>query len=328
MTELQCPYCGAVRSTSKTITARSKLRCPNCNNIFRPTVQAPPADEYQEFVTVQLDEESPPPPTQSAPFIRPPLKPDKPELYGYRVMPVENSRKIMAGIIGIGLTGLIMIFVNWYAHQVRVLDKMADKAAYQHISKIKKFAAPLVKNERKPAAPPALPVVQQKVVPPQPASPSVQPAMRLDYAAQLKQQNIRPAPTLPVPLQPAPLQPAQPAPRRRVLNLEDEKKATSKLYLAKKLEKEGKGRLANKLYQEILDTYPDTDAAEEAQKHAGYSLDKRVERAAKLLSLAQGFERMNSFDEAIANYEELVSLYPETEQAKTAQERLKVLNKK
>ena len=37
---------------------------------------------------------------------------------------------------------------------------------------------------------------------------------------------------------------------------------------------------------------------------------------------------MNSIHEAILNYEELVSLYSETEQAKKAKEWLKTLNKK
>ena len=71
----------------------------------------------------------------------------------------------------------------------------------------------------------------------------------------------------------------QPPARRPRHQLTDanEKKATSKLYLAKKLDKEGKVRLANKLYQEIIDNFPGSSAAGEAQKLVGYSMDKRVE---------------------------------------------------
>ena len=67
-------------------------------------------------------------------------------------------------------------------------------------------------------------------------------------------------------------------------------------------------------------------AAEEAKKHAGFGLDKRVERAAKLLAMGQGFEMAHSVEEALDQYNKIVSAYPETEQAKTARERIRALS--
>jgi TolA-binding protein len=115
---------------------------------------------------------------------------------------------------------------------------------------------------------------------------------------------------------------------RRAFSDDEQKRANSKVYQAKKLEKEGKARLANKLYQEVIDKYPDTAAAEEAQKCVGYAMDMRVERAAKLLALGQGFERTHSNDDALGQYKEIVALYPETDQAKTARQRIIVLSNK
>ncbi len=45
----------------------------------------------------------------------------------------------------------------------------------------------------------------------------------------------------------------------------DEKKAADKVYMARKLEKDNKPRLAAKLYQEVIDNWPGTKAAETAR---------------------------------------------------------------
>jgi hypothetical protein len=119
----------------------------------------------------------------------------------------------------------------------------------------------------------------------------------------------------------------EPASKHHLLSEADEKKATSKLYLAKKLDKEGKVRLANKLYQEIIEKFPGSSAAGEAQKMAGYSLDKRVERAAKSLTTAQGLELAGSLTDAKGVYQEIISLYPDTEQAEVARHRLNAISK-
>jgi TolA-binding protein len=118
----------------------------------------------------------------------------------------------------------------------------------------------------------------------------------------------------------------EPATKHHLLSEADEKKATSKLYLAKKFDKEGKVRLANKLCQEIIEKFPGSSAAGEAQQLAGYSLDKRVERAAKSLTTAQGLELGGSLTDAKGVYQEIILLYPDTEQAEVARQRLKAIS--
>jgi tetratricopeptide (TPR) repeat protein len=237
-----------------------------------------------------------------------------------------NARKSLAIGLGFCSVGLAALFGTWYVHQVHTLDKIADKAAYRNIAKIKNFAGPFAAQNQEPAMP-ALPVVQQQPVAPQPAS---QPAQR--HFPQ--QQFSRAVPLANQPAFQAPAPKVEPAikavPTKRPVTVDpaDEKKAASKLYLAKKLEKEGKVRLANKLYQEIIDAYPGSEAAETAHSKMGYSLDQRVEKAEKMLVLGQGFEKLNSLDEAKAEYSELIARYPETDQAKQAKKRLDVLNKK
>jgi hypothetical protein len=106
-----------------------------------------------------------------------------------------------------------------------------------------------------------------------------------------------------------------------------EKKANSKLYMAKKLEKAGKVRLATNLYREILEEYPDTEAAKTAKPHAEDIVDHRVDKARQELSHAEQFARTGSLEEAKAEYQGLISRYPETEEAKEAQRRLDAMKK-
>jgi TolA-binding protein len=84
--------------------------------------------------------------------------------------------------------------------------------------------------------------------------------------------------------------------------------------------------LANKLYQEIIEKFPGSSAAGEAQKMAGYSPDKRVERAAKSLTTAQGLELAGSLTDAKGVYQEVILRYPDTEQAEVARQRLKAIS--
>jgi tetratricopeptide (TPR) repeat protein len=327
MTEMQCPYCGTARSTSRLITAQTKARCPNCKNVFRPLPRTTASDSDLSVIPLELELDEPlVPPPPSAPLGQPKPEPQPEQLYGNRPMPTENARKSLAIGLGICSVALAALFGTWYVHQVHTLDKMADKAAYRNIAKIKNFAAPFAAQNQKLAMP-ALPVAQQQPVAPQPASQPAQrpfPQQQFNRAVPLANQPAFQAPAPKV--EPAPK--AVPAKRPTVIDPADEKKATSKLYMANKLEKEGKVRLANKLYQEIIDAYPGSEAAETAQSKVGYSLDQRVEKAAKMLVLGLGFEKLNSLDEARAEYTELIARYPETEQAKQAKKRLKALNKK
>jgi len=107
-----------------------------------------------------------------------------------------------------------------------------------------------------------------------------------------------------------------------------EKKANSKLYQAQKLDKEGKARLAAKIYQEIIDQFPDTEAAKTAENKGTKIVDHRVDKAQEQLAHAETFERINNFEEAKAEYEGVISRYPETEAAKTARSRLTNLKSK
>jgi TolA-binding protein len=107
-----------------------------------------------------------------------------------------------------------------------------------------------------------------------------------------------------------------------------EKKANSKLYMARKLEKSGKARLASKLYHEILEQYPHSEAARIAENHVGLIADTREDKALQQITRARELERLGSIAEARAEYEAVASKYPETEQGKTARERLADLSKK
>ncbi len=120
----------------------------------------------------------------------------------------------------------------------------------------------------------------------------------------------------------------QPEPVAKDFNPSAEKKANSKLYQAQKLEKEGKVRLATKLYQEIIDQFPDTEAAKTAENKGTKVVDHRVDMAQEQLVHAEAFERINNFEEAKAEYEGVISRYPETEAAKAARSRLTNLKKK
>jgi TolA-binding protein len=81
------------------------------------------------------------------------------------------------------------------------------------------------------------------------------------------------------------------------------------------------------VYQEILDSYPDTEAAKVAEGRGTKVTDSRVDRAQEQFAHAQQFEKTNSLEEARAEYQGVIDRYPETESAKQAKELLKALNK-
>jgi len=127
----------------------------------------PPAPEL-DLREIFADRQAPrPSQTQRPPFKRPPLKP-KPELHGYRPMPIENSRKFVGTIGAIALVGLIALIANWYTDKVHELEKMGRKAGDGHNAKIRDYAAPKgIAVKPKPSRAPAVASGPSKVVPPQ-----------------------------------------------------------------------------------------------------------------------------------------------------------------
>lgn len=104
--------------------------------------------------------------------------------------------------------------------------------------------------------------------------------------------------------------------------------ATAKLNRAKRLEKEGKARLANKLYREIIEQFPGTETVLEAGELLEAGVAGREGQAQRLLDRAQSLEQLGSKPEAMADYQNVARLYSETPQAKTASERLKAYKQK
>lgn len=149
------------------------------------------------------------------------------------------------------------------------LDKVAAKGAQQRSSKIEKLASS--KSILLPIVP--QPAKLQPLPPPVPVPIVVQPATtpQLTLAGLLNQPGISPP-------QP-PLPTLTPAPVVRKFNPANEKKANSKLYQAQKLEKEGKVRLASKLFTEIVAKFPDTEAAQTAESKADKVVDHRTDKA-------------------------------------------------
>lgn len=317
-----CPYCDRERSTNRVIGPGTKVRCPGCKNVFTPVpVPAP----VEELAVLPDPDPEPPPPTEAVPLGV--LPPRSKQLHGNYFKPMEASRKSMAIVLAGGLIGSLVLFVNWYTYTVKHLDVAASKAARKRGNKIENLASPksiYIKTAEFPKVPAAALQPQLQL---QPVGPS---------QVQRVQQPVGMAPTLannfgtPVPPPPVPAVPAgapgafgvAAVPVSKNFDPAAEKKADSKLYQAQKLEKEGKVRLAAKLYEEILDKFPNTEAAKTAETHATKVVDHRVDVAQEQLAHAEQFERVNSFEEAKAEYEGLISRYPETEAAKTARSRL------
>jgi tetratricopeptide (TPR) repeat protein len=285
-----------------------------------------------------------------------PPQPDKP-LHGYHFNPLDTSRRSAGIALSILLLGMAGLFVNWYSQTVKSLESSATKAGNKRAAKIQKLAShDGLRNALKPKSPTATPtptrappytpnllsagavVSARAPTSPQTSAPGAPPPNGGLFARQVSPPPVTESvPAAPTPyVAPAPslgtdlksgVQPA-------VKNLKvppdpaDEKKANSKLYQAKKLEQEGKVRLATKLYQEILEKYPDTEAAKVAERHADKVVDTRVDKAQEQLAHARQYERTNSFEEAKAEYEGLIRRYPETEAAKEAKDRLEKLTKK
>ena len=331
-TTVQCPYCGDTRRTQHQVKPGSKFRCPTCRNTFAPpwaTSPGPRPDEpaFVDQLEVAL-EELPNPPPFPAP-VQAPVQPDTESatqfLGAYRAMTAGYSRKLTAGILGIGALGLGLCFVGWHLSRVRSPGPVPAKAASQHTTRIQQAGQMTPMPPPMPVPPTLEPSAQRQ---PEPSQPDLQLPPQSTPLSTMAAQLSRRQPSA---LSGGQISRPQPVPKpayKSPATEEEQKKATGKVYLAKRLEKEGKVRLANSLYREVMAKYGNTLAAEEARKRVGFSMDKRVEHSAKLLALAQGFESTGSLDEAKANYNEIVTTYPETEQAHTARERLKALDPK
>jgi hypothetical protein len=268
---------------------------------------------------------------------------DEKQLYGYRFKPLEASRRTLGVVLAIVLVGLVALFGNWYAHTIRRLERSTGRASEKRAGKVHRLAEGKFLKEN---LAPNRPVAQQQanrimeIVPK--AAPGVTPNQASQYNAMTGQwvpiaPASQPTPALggagmaenqplmraePVPAAPTPAEPPKPAP-----DPAGEKKAASKLYRAKKLEQEGKVRLASQLYQEIMDEYPDTEASQTAKTKSFRISDTRADKAGRELAHAMSFERTNSLEEARAEYAGVVARYPETDAAKQARERLEAFKK-
>ena len=165
MAELECPHCGTTRQID-TIPSKARFRCPSCKNVFRL------ADPELDLRTILLEAKAPlPPPPQTPPFKRPPVRP-KQELYGYHPMPIESSRKFMGAVGAIVLAGLIIFIGNWYSSQVRALEQMGRKAGDRHNAKIRAYADPkAVSVKPGPSRAPAVVYIPSSVSHPQSKAP-------------------------------------------------------------------------------------------------------------------------------------------------------------
>jgi hypothetical protein len=241
----------------------------------------------------------------------------------------------MAVMMGIGLLGLVGLFLNWYAHTVRSLEKSAIKASQKRASKVKVLASSRAIYIQPSAAPKLLVAPSTAQSSPAPA-PKNLPASWTASAS--LPTTVSGGPTGRVPSVKTVTEPTPPPPTPYVAppeprevgppNAVAEKRANAKLSQARRMEKEGKARLAAKLYQQILDQFPETEAAKIADGKGTLVMDKRIDKAEEQFAHAQQFERTNSLAEAKAEYAGMISRYPETEAAKKAKERLAVLNKK
>ena len=139
ITSLECPHCGKEFHTTKAIPPGSKVRCPQCRNIFH-IVLAGDAGQEQLLEVIPIEGVSPLPardlPLPPRAPIGQPLPRAKP-LDGKFREPFGHSRSFIAAII----IGLIILggygFVSWYSGQVTELSKAADKGANRLTNKVK-----------------------------------------------------------------------------------------------------------------------------------------------------------------------------------------------
>jgi tetratricopeptide (TPR) repeat protein len=249
----------------------------------------------------------------------------------------------------VGIVSALAAFITWYVRTVRALDRSVIQATEQRASQVEELSS----YKAIQSAPRVTPNFLMK-----PYSPELLQQARPDSLLGKLAQNPVPGPgsLLNPPLGPvdpnsllgqatrpksdiqvseaAPATPTAstadrpPEPPKKKFDPAAEKKANILLNRARRHEKDGKVRLATKVYQEILEKYPDTEAAKIAEQHATKFVDSRADKAQEQLVRGQQWEKLNNFPEAKAEYEAIISRYPETEQAKTAKERLEALGKK
>jgi len=253
-----------------------------------------------------------------------PQHPSRP-LHGPRFNPVQASRRTVAVLLGTTVVGLCAMFISWYTYTVMSLEKHTDQATAKRTGKIKAVTTGTFLRQDIQAKQHPQPLAQSPIAAaPPPGWPnSPKPAPQPTQSVQIAQ--APPPPVVEqVPPSPTPAS-TEPAPQ---LDPTAEKKANSKLYMAKKREQEGKVRLANKLYLEIIQQYPGTEAARVADQRATKTGDTRNDNAEHELVHAQQLERLDALTEAKAEYAGIASRYPDTEAGKRAKERLAFLNKK
>ncbi len=264
ITIIVCPACQAERTIEKAMRPGAEIRCQSCKHLFVPV---PVVDDDRDLPL------PPPPPPGKGP---PRRKKEPKELHGNFYDRIGGSRRTMCVVFGILLAGCVGLWASWYGDTVKKLDINADKAGDRY----RKGIDNLAKNPSKAKIPTVAPaiVLKAKAKPDQPAKSvaSSQPstsAKTTDIAnppapAPAPAPNrmiITPAPNRMI-ITPQALPPAPPPAPTKPVSVKPvdpvaEKKAAAKLHQADKLLNEGKPKLASKLKKEILEQYPDTEAA-------------------------------------------------------------------
>ena len=124
---LRCPHCGLFLRTDQRVDEGTRVKCPGCAGSFEVFMNnigqmepMPVLDLTTPPVGAIL---SGPLPRATAP------KPAARKSASKKIRTIESSRNLLGGLIIIGVVGSVVLFVQWYANQVRVLNRNVDIAA-------------------------------------------------------------------------------------------------------------------------------------------------------------------------------------------------------
>ncbi len=272
ITIIVCPACQCERSTDKYIRPGAEMRCPKCRHLFVPVPV--PAEDHDLSLP-------PPPPPGTGP---PRTKKEPKELYGNMYQRLGESRRTTGIILGICLAGLIGLWFSWYSDWIHFLGTHPYAAKKAFTKKIDALASDKSLKADIPSVEPRIKVRPESGQPTENAAPTPPPLVTGFARPPAPVTNVEPLPTPPTdfarPLASSPetqgvMGPAQgglagaaPGAQKtkkqtpvKPPDPEAEKKAHAKLTQAIKALKDGKSRVASKLKKDVLDLYPDTEAA-------------------------------------------------------------------
>ena len=324
-----CPECGAERRSEKGVRPGVTVRCHECRASFIPI---PLLDED--------DAPLPPPPLPGkGPRRKSVVKKD---LHGNAYQRFEESRRSTLVIGGIVLAGFVGLCASWYhwmvtggiaegarAKQVtgKKVEELAEGKKDAEIPTLEKPKSGRLKaDERGQGAIIVGPPPTKKAPPPDLFSADNGKAAfsrtfgnNAGNASALAANAMTPV---------AQAHDEAAAPPARPVESIAETKARSKFEEAEKAEEDARPLSAISDYELILKKYPETNTAKKVQAIVGKPVNHDVVRARSLLIQAREAERTASPAEVKAKYAEIVTKYPRTEPARTAQQRLGELAKK